>query len=99
MSSEQQVLAQMVESGISRLPPTPLVTTGRFKRFGKDSKGWYILRELELDSGKKVLTGAFGWFQGENRNTVPVRVDAEAMSAEDRQEYKRKLREAEKAEE
>ncbi|WP_313178596.1 DNA translocase FtsK, partial [Massilia sp.] len=99
MSSEQQVLAQMVESGISRLPPTPLITTGKFRRFGKDSKGWYILRELELDSGKTVLTGAFGWFQGENRNTVPVKVDAEAMSPEDRQAYKRKLREAEKAEE
>lgn len=99
MSSEQQVLAQMTESGLSRLPPTPLDTTGKFKRFGKDSKGWYILRELALDSGKTVLTGAFGWFQGENRNTVPVKVDAEAMSAEDRQEYKRKLREAEKAEE
>jgi hypothetical protein len=99
MSSEQQVLAQMVESGLSRLPPTPLVTTGKFKRFGKDSKGWYILRELELDSGKTVLTGAFGWFQGENRNTVPVKVDAEAMSPEERQVYRRKLREAEKAEE
>jgi hypothetical protein len=89
----------MVESGLSRLPPTPLVTTGKFKRFGKDSKGWYILRELELNSGKTVLTGAFGWFQGENRNTVSVKVDAEAMSPEDRQVYKRKLREAEQAEE
>lgn len=99
MSSREQVLAQMLEYDMPQLPAGHPVMDGKFHRFGPQKKGWYVLRELTLASGRTVVTGAFGYFQGENRNTVPVKVDAEAMSADDRDEYVRQQRAVEKAEE
>lgn len=99
MSSKEQVVAQMAEYGLPALPANHPILDGTFKRFGPQKKGWYILRELTLDSGRTVVTGAFGYFQGENRNTVPVKVDTSSMSAEDRAEYTRQQRAAEQAEE
>jgi phage/plasmid primase-like uncharacterized protein len=89
----------MAEYGLPALPANHPIVNGKFQRFGPQKKGWYILRELKLDSGLTVVTGAFGHFQGENRNTVPVKVDTSSMSAEDRAEYARQQRAAEKAEE
>lgn len=99
MSSKEQVVAQMAEYGLPALPANHPIVNGKFQRFGPQKKGWYILREMSLDSGLTVVTGAFGYFQGENRNTVPVKVDTSSMSAEDRAEYTRQQRAAEKAEE
>jgi hypothetical protein len=89
----------MAEYGMPQLPANHPVLDGKFKRFGPQKKGWYILRRMTLRSGREVVTGAFGFFQGENRNTVPVKVDVEAMSADERAEYVRQQRAAEKAEE
>jgi phage/plasmid primase-like uncharacterized protein len=89
----------MAEYGMPPLPANHPVLDGKFKRFGPKRKGWYILREMKLRTGRVVVTGAFGFFQGENRNTVPVKVDVEAMSADERAEYVRQQRAAEKAEE
>jgi len=99
MSDVGQVVAQMAEYGMPQLPANHPVLDGKFKRFGPQKKGWYILRKMTLRSGREVITGAFGFFQGENRNTVPVKVDVEAMSAEERAEYVRQQRATEKAEE
>ncbi|MCC2961414.1 hypothetical protein LK540_13375, partial [Massilia sp. IC2-278] len=99
MSSSEQVVAQMAEYGMPPLPAGHPKMNGKFQRFGPEKKGWYILRELTLDSGRTVVTGAFGFFQGENRNTVPVKIDTEAMSDGERQEYVRRQRDVERAEE
>lgn len=83
------------------MPPLPTnhpVLDGKFHRFGPKKKGWYILRELELKTGRRVVTGAFGFHQGDNRNTVPVTVDAEAMTDDERAEFATKLRENEQRE-
>jgi hypothetical protein len=88
----------MAEYGMPPLPANHPVLDGKYKRFGPNKKGWYILRRLTLASGREVITGAFGFFQGENRNTVPVKVDVAAMSEDDKAEYVRQQRAAEKAE-
>ncbi|MFC5551772.1 DNA translocase FtsK [Massilia aerilata] len=99
MSSKEEVVAQMAEYGLPPLPANHPLTNGKFQRFGPQKKCWYILRELTLESGRTIVTGAFGHFQGENRNTVPVKIDTSSMTDEDRAEYAQKQRAAEKAEE
>lgn len=101
MSDIGQVVAQMSAAGLPQLPANHPVLDGKYKRFGKGKKAWYILRELTLKSGRNVITGAFGYFQGENRNTVPVTIDFAAFSDEDRAELaaKQRAHEAKEAEE
>lgn len=98
MSDVGQVIAQMIAYDMPALPAGHPVLDGKYKRFGKGKKAWYILREMTLKSGRTVITGAFGFFQGENRNTVPVTVDMEAMSEAEKDEYVRQNRATEKAE-
>lgn len=98
MSNAAEVVAQMAAHGLPPLPPNHPILDGKYKRFGPQKKAWYILREMTLRSGRTVVTGAFGFFQGENRNTVPVTVDMEEMSDDDRAEYSRQQRAAEQAE-
>jgi phage/plasmid primase-like uncharacterized protein len=101
MSDVGQVVAQMSAMGLPPLPANHPVLDGKHKRFGPKKKAWYILRETTLRSGRRVVTGAFGYFQGENRNTVPVTIDFEEMTDEDRAELagKQKAQAAKEAEE
>jgi phage/plasmid primase-like uncharacterized protein len=89
----------MAEHGLPPLPANHPILDGKYKRFGPEKKAWYILREMKLGSGRIVVTGAFGFFQGENRNTVPVTVDIEQLSETERAEYARQQRAVAKAEE
>lgn len=98
MNDVGQVVQMMSDHGMPPLPVGHPVLDGKHKRFGPQKKGWYILRELTLKSGRSVVTGAFGFFQGENRNTVPVTVDSEALSEEERTEFPRQQRAVEAAE-
>ena len=98
MTTANQVVEQMAAAGMPQLPAGHPILDGKYKRFGPQKKAWYILREMTLNSGKHVVTGAFGFFQGENRNTIPVKVDAEQMSDADRAEYVRKQRDYEQKE-
>lgn len=95
MSDVSQVIAQMAAVGMPPLPANHPVMDGKYKRFGPQKKGWYILREMTLRSGRRVVTGAFGIFQGEQRNTVPVTMDMTDMSDDDRADLSRKQREYE----
>lgn len=98
MSEVAQVVAQMAEYDMPPLPANHPVLDGKYHRFGPGKKGWYILRQMTLGSGREVITGAFGFFQGENRNTVPVKVDVAAMSDDEKADYVRRQRATEKAE-
>ncbi len=85
MASLNQVIGQMS----AELPPLPgghPVLDGRVKRFGPKKKAWYRLRELTLRSGRSVVTGAFGVWQGQNPNTVPVTMEWEGITDEERAE-------------
>lgn len=99
MSDVGQVVAQMAAAGMPPLPPNHPILDGKYKRFGPQKKGWYILREMTLRSGRRVVTGAFGLFQGEQRNTVPVTVDFADMSDDDMAEYARKQKDYKEKEE
>lgn len=98
MSDVGQVVQMMSDHGMPSLPAGHPVLDGKHKRFGPQKKGWYILREMTLTSGRTVVTGAFGFFVGEARNTVPVTIDAEEMTDDERAEFTRKQRAVEKAE-
>ncbi len=92
MIDVSQVIAQMVNHDMPPLPANHPILDGKFKRFGPGKKAWYVLRELTLKSGRTVVTGAFGFFVGDNRNTVPVKIDTKAMSEEERTELVRQQR-------
>jgi len=95
MTSVNQIVEQMSLMDMPPLPAGHPILDGKYKRYGPKKKAWYILREVSLKSGKRVVTGAFGFFQGENRNTVPVSMDFESLSDEDRVEFSRKQKEYE----
>ncbi|NHZ84205.1 virulence protein E, partial [Massilia sp. CCM 8695] len=95
MSDVSQVVAQMIDHDMPGLPVGHPILDAKYHRFGKGKKAWYILRETTLRSGRTVVTGAFGFFVGENRNTVPVKVDTEVMTDEERADYSRRQRAAE----
>lgn len=95
MTTRDQVVQQMLDAGLPPLPNGHPKLNGDIQRFGKGKKCWYVLREIDLPSGKTVVTGAFGQFQGEDRGTIKVKMESEAMSAEDRKELLRKRAELE----
>lgn len=99
MSSVEQVIAQMMDSGMPPLPPNHPVMDGKYKRFGPKNKAWYVLTEKVLGSGRSVVMGAFGMMlQGPNRNAVKVAVDRQSMTSEERAEFDGWQRELEHAE-
>lgn len=98
MTPSEQVVQQMLAEDMPPLPAGHPRLDGKVHRFGPQKKGWYVAREIVLKSGKVVLSGAFGFFQGENRNTIKFKMDGERMSDVDRAEYVRKQREQEKKE-
>lgn len=98
MSHVAQVVAQMVSCDMPPLPPNHPILDGKFKRFGPKRKAWYVLRELTLKSGRRVITGAFGINRGDDHGTIPVKVDAKEMTEDERAELLQKQRAAEKAE-
>lgn len=98
MTSIADVIDQMAGAGLPLLPPGHPKLNGKYNRFGPQKKAWYILREVELKSGKAVITGAFGIFQGENRNTVPVVASGETLTEEERADFAVKQKQQEEKE-
>jgi putative DNA primase/helicase len=92
MATLDQVVNQMAEHGLPQLPHGHPVLDGKIHRFGPGRKAWYVLRELDLDSGRRVVTGAFGIWQGTNQNAIPVKLDWEEVSSEERADIERKQR-------
>jgi putative DNA primase/helicase len=98
MSTLDQVVEQIAANGLPQLPHGHPVLDGKIHRFGPGKKAWYVLRELDLRSGRRVVTGAFGLWQGANQNAVPVKLDWEGVNPEERAEIERKQREFEERE-
>ncbi|GGY67929.1 hypothetical protein GCM10007387_57640 [Pseudoduganella albidiflava] len=83
------------------LPPLPSGhprLNGKINRFGKGKKAWYQLREFTLRSGRQVITGAYGVWQGQNPNSVSVKFDWEGVSEEERAEAARRQADDERKE-
>lgn len=90
MATLEQVIDQMTGSGLPSLPTGHPLLDGKIHRFGRESKAWYQLRELRLSSGRHVVTGAYGIWQGQDPNTVSVKADWEGVTAAERAEADRK---------
>jgi len=90
MATLEQVIDQMTGSGLPALPSGHPVLDGKIHRFGRAKKAWYQLRELRLSSGRHVVTGAYGIWQGQDPNTVPVKADWEGVTPAERAEAERK---------
>lgn len=84
MASLSQVIDQIAANGLPSLPHGHPVLDGKIKRFGPGKKAWYALREILLPSGKSAVNGAFGIWQGQEPNSVSVKMEWEGVSAEDR---------------
>lgn len=98
MATLDQVVEQMAAHGLPPLPHGHPILDGKVKRFGPKKKAWYSLRELDLNSGRRVVTGAFGVWQGTDNNAVPVKFEGEGVSVEERGELQRKQKEFEEKE-
>jgi putative DNA primase/helicase len=95
MATLDQVIEQIAANGLPQLPHGHPVLDGKIHRFGPGKKAWYVLRELDLRSGRRVITGAFGLWQGANQNAVPVTLDWDGVSGDERAEIERKQAEFE----
>jgi len=98
MLTREEVIQQMAMAGLPALPDGHPILDGKSHRFGPKKKAWYLLRELNLDSGLNVVTGAFGIWQGQDPNSIAVKIDWAAVSPEDRAEAERKQAAYERAE-
>ena len=90
MATRDQVIEQMLEEGLPALPLGHPVLNGKINRYGPKKKAWYVLREIDLSSGLRVVTGAFGVWQGQSQNAISVTMDWEGVTAEERAEAERK---------
>jgi len=90
MATLEQVIDQMTGSGLPSLPSGHPLLDGKIHRFGRAKKAWYVLRELTLSSGRRVVTGAYGIWQGQDQNAVPVTIDWEGVTPAERAEAERK---------
>lgn len=84
MSNLTSVIDQMTACGLPMLPSGHPVLDGKIHRFGPGKKAWYALRDITLKSGRQVVTGAFGIWQGENNNAVSVKIDWQGISDEEK---------------
>ena len=98
MATLDQVIEQMKAEGLPALPDGHPLLNGKVNRFGPKKKAWYVLRELDLRSGRRVVTGAFGVWQGQSQNAILVTMDWAGVTAEERAEAERKQADIERAE-
>lgn len=98
MATLDQVIGQMQAGGLPALPVGHPVLDGNIHRFGPKKKAWYVLRELNLRSGRTLVTGGFGIWQGTDNHAIPVAADWSGVSGEERAEAERKQAEYERQE-
>lgn len=81
--------SQMQQLGI--VPPTAFSIDGQLHRFGErktKQHGWYVLRWFRLDSGAKVLSGAFGDWKLYQEQSFAVDFDLPPFSEEEKAKFK-----------
>ena len=81
------VVGQMLAAGLE-VPPMPLDTSGKVRRFGPKKTQWYSLREMRTQGGTYVVVGAFGNWRGQESHRVDV--DWKGITAEERAELEQR---------
>lgn len=109
--TEQRVINQMADVGLTGLVAADLVVDGQMHHWKPDwekkkKRAWYILWLFITDSGKRFINGSFGWFKGADVHSFKVssKFDAVLTPSEKtryakEQEAKRKLAEQERLKE
>lgn len=91
------VLGQFREHGliVSDIIPTRLV---RCKVDGdREKRGWYVVHEIALENGSRVLVGTYGIWQGNDPGTVKIKLGKDyATSDEDKKLIRQRMAEDKK---
>ena len=65
----------MAAADMPPLPPGHPVVDGKIHRFGPRKKAWYVLHEYLARNQRRYVAGAFGIWQGAEKNTIQVKSD------------------------
>lgn len=97
MATKEQAKIQ-IEDGGPALPAGHPIVDGKFHRYGPQKKYWYRLIEFTTDAGQELVTGSFGYWQGDEENTQHIAMDWTDISPEDRARAEEKRRKLEREE-
>lgn len=90
MATLDQVIAQMLAADMPPLPPGHPIADGKIHRFGgREKKCWYVLYDVPTRNGRRVLTGAFGRWQGTDNGKIPIKADWTGVEPDEYQRFQR----------
>jgi len=80
LANYEDVLAQLRSAGLV----VESLDFGRLRRChvegDREKRGWYILHELQLDSGDTIIVGSYGVWQGNERNAQKIELPKSGVS-------------------
>jgi predicted P-loop ATPase/phage/plasmid primase-like uncharacterized protein len=97
MATLDQAIIQ-IESNGAPLPDGRLKLDGKFHRYGPKSKYWYKVHEFVTKTGQQLISGSFGYWQGDEENTQHIAMDWTDVTDEDRATAEAKRQQIELAE-
>ena len=90
MATLDQVIAQMIAADMPPLPPGHPIADGKIHRFGgREKKCWYVLYDVPTRNGRRVLTGAFGRWQGTDNGKIAIKADWTGVEPDEYQRFQR----------
>lgn len=89
MATLDQVIAQMLAADMPRIEAHELRVDGRVHRYGREKKAWYVLHEFLARNGRRVVTGAFGFWRGTDNGAIKVQADWQGIEPDEYQRLQR----------
>lgn len=99
MATKENVLAEMLASGMPPMPAGHPICDGVERRYGPKRKAWYKLTQRTTQDGRTVVYGSYGLWQGADNGAIGVTLAEDEVSAEDLAEVRRNMEEAARKEE
>src|SRR5690606_3966238 len=84
-----QVIEQMLAADMPPLPQGHPKADGKIHRYGRDKKAWYVLYDVPTRGGRRVITGAFGRWQGTDNGKIVVKSDWTGVAPDEYQRFQR----------
>jgi hypothetical protein len=97
MATLDHIIAQMRAEGLPALPDGHPVLDGKHHKFGPKKKAWYALREMKVEGRVLGICGAFGVWQGDDNGAIPVTIDWEGVTPQERAAAEQKQAEQQRA--